>query len=671
MFQHIVDGRHTALLGRALDLDDSYLVRLVRVRCDRGDYALAPLLEAKTRIERLLGLAAIPDTDDHSPAARFRPLGEGRESWNARLVALFNQFRDTSEQPAALLLESVQDADPDTLRLLEHMVKSPSWMRLPLVLEFRSPPIEEAAKSLLEAVERFGGSDCVFRSEAWCDRAPSAASPQTEPEGAATDDFVSEGALAPDVRRVLRAGAVLGPHFSADTVAKLVNSDPLHVLDLLQAARDAGVAVEDDGEGGFRLPRRAAEKLHRELLPSLAREWHRRAAEILASVPAGTENGAKAEPPSTPHRQRTVSERPARAAEHAEAAGEDELAARQYALAGRQAASVGAFGKALAFQRKALDLLATLPPTEHTRLARARVLLDAGRASFMGIGDSGEFSLTEALGWLDSCRTLLRPGDPVELRAELAATTAAVCYDIGEPDALAHALSELSEASVALVAAARPFEAARLLNDEAAVRVRLGQLEAAERLLAQSRELFAKAALTDPRAAAELAETNHLEARLVLHADPKRIGRTSSLERAIECARRADAAYATLGMAREQARVWETLGRLERLAGRREHAAKHLTAAFEEQRTNSDAIGLARSTAALAELAADRSDWQQALRLLTVSIGLNQEKGSALGLSVNRDTLDVLRRGLGSAGQPELFDRMHELESALDRSAVG
>jgi tetratricopeptide (TPR) repeat protein len=665
MFQHIVDGRHVALLGRALDLDDSYLVQLVRVRCDREDHALAPMLDAKTRIEKLLGLASVPGADELSPAARFRPLGEGRESWNARLVALFNRLRDNSEQPAALLLESVQDADPATLELLERMVKSPSWMRLPLVLEFRSPPIDGAAKRLLDAVERFGGSDCVFRSEAWPEQAPDAQALAANPDVAVADR------LAPEERRVLRAAAVLGPHFSLSSLAELLGSDPLDVLDRLQAARDAGVAIEDDGEGRFRLPHEAAETLRGELLPSLARAWHQRAAEIMAPNPISAESVSKSVPPS-PAERRQVSRRArlSRAAQHAEAAGDAELAVKQYALAGRQAASVGAYDKALAFQRKALELLATLPATEHLRLARVQILLDAGRASFMGIGDNGSFSLAEALGWLDSCRSLLRPTDPVELRSELAATIAAVCYDIGEPSALSRALAELSEASSALVAAGRPLEAARLLNDEAAVRVRLGELERAERLLVQSRELFAKAAATDPRAAAEIAETDHLQARLILHAEPRLIAGTGALERALERAHRSEAAYATLGMPREQARVWETLGRLERLAGRREPAAKHLAAAFETQRATADAIGLARSTAALAELASDRGDWQQALGLLTVSIGLNLEKGSTLGLSMNRDTLDALQRELGSESDPDLFARVRELETALDRSAV-
>jgi hypothetical protein len=219
VFQHIVDGCHTALLGRSLDLDDSCLVRLVRVRCHRGDHALGPLIEAKMRIEELLGLAPATATDDPSPAARFRPLGEGRQSYNARLVALFNRLRDESEQPAALLLESVQNADPDTLELLERMVKTPSWMRLPLVLEFRSPPLENEAKRLLDAVERFGGTDCVFRSETWLEQKPG-----TEPPPASA--CVASNSLAPEVRRVLRAGAVLGSHFSVDSVAEVLESDP-------------------------------------------------------------------------------------------------------------------------------------------------------------------------------------------------------------------------------------------------------------------------------------------------------------------------------------------------------------------------------------------------------------------------------------------------------------
>jgi tetratricopeptide (TPR) repeat protein len=662
LLQRIANGQHTAVLGPTPELDSSAPMHLIRIRCDRADHPLGPLVDAKALIERLLELT--PDSDEPHPAAvpraRWRPLGEVSESWDARLVGLFNRLRDRCERPTGLLLEAVERADHATLELLERFVTRPNWLRLPLVLEFRTLPVSSAAARLLEALKSVEGNDGVLEFGRHSEERLDSEEPR--------DDIRRStlGELPADVRHVLRAASVLGPRFSVESVAELLSTNPLEVLYLLQAARDAGVPLQDGGDGSFHLPAGTAKAFAAELLPSLARAWHQRAAELTASKPtnrAGSENAPAARAPAPV--TGVAGSRPSRAAAHAEAAGDPELAAQQYALAARHAVTLGAYAKALACDFKALELLSALPMTDRRRLARADVLLDLGRTSFTGIGPGSNFSLSEAMRWLDACRALLLPTDPVELRAEVAATIAAVCYDIGEPSALNRALGELADASAALLAGAHPLEAARLWNDEAAVRVRLGELERAEHLLRRSRELFSKLLPTDARAAVELAETDHLQARLVLHA-PLGAVTADAPERALERARDAERSYASLGLRQERARVWETLGRLERLAGNHENAAEHLAAAVQYQQASGDAIGLARSTAALSELAADEGDWRGALDLLADSIQLNLSKGSLLGLSVNRDALDALRPVLASADDPALLEQARELQLSLD-----
>ncbi len=82
--------------------------------------------------------------------------------------------------------------------------------------------------------------------------------------------------LAGEVLWVLRAGAIVGSGFESELVAALLRVDALDVLEALQRAADvdAGVPVEDRGDGRFRSPagdRRGAPG--GSVLPSLARVW--------------------------------------------------------------------------------------------------------------------------------------------------------------------------------------------------------------------------------------------------------------------------------------------------------------------------------------------------------------------------------------------------------------
>jgi tetratricopeptide (TPR) repeat protein len=222
--------------------------------------------------------------------------------------------------------------------------------------------------------------------------------------------------------------------------------------------------------------------------------------------------------------------------------------------------------------------------------------------------------------------------------------------------------------------------AARLLNDQAAVMLRLGDPVQATYLLSQSRELFEQRVRDYPDDAVaieELAETQHLFARLPLHA-PIRPGREEeAYAMGLDHAQAAERAYQRLGQRGKLARVWETRGRLELRRRRLEAAHQALSAATQLQQQLGDVIGLARSTAALAELCLTTGRLGDAATLLANSIALNVEKGSPIGLAFNRRTFGLLshtaiqtpgveRERLHSA-MSEVERRLAEAETVLGR----
>jgi tetratricopeptide (TPR) repeat protein len=252
------------------------------------------------------------------------------------------------------------------------------------------------------------------------------------------------------------------------------------------------------------------------------------------------------------------------------------------------------------------------------------------------------FTLPAALVELEAAATLLTPEDPAELRAELAQLTARVYYDIGGAAELETACGLLVGARRDLLDAGRPLEAARMLNDEATVRVRRGELARAAELLNRAREMFVRFADASPVAQREVAQTEHLVARLVLHAPEEQRRDREALRFALERAHAAERGYAQIGDQRERARAWETLARIERLLDERDTAMQHLQSAVQVQSRLGDAVGMARTTAALAELMADTGRFEDAVGLLDESVALNVSKGSVSGLAYNRRGLDEL-----------------------------
>jgi tetratricopeptide (TPR) repeat protein len=232
----------------------------------------------------------------------------------------------------------------------------------------------------------------------------------------------------------------------------------------------------------------------------------------------------------------------------------------------------------------------------------------------------------------------------------------------------------LTEVSRRLLNVGEAVLAARLLNDQAALYVSLGDPVRATHLLERPRELFEgrlRSHADDVMAVEELAETHHLLARLPLHA-PIRPGReTDAYVMSLEHAQAAESAYQRLGQHQELARVWETRGRIELQREQYTTAQERLSAALELQRQIGDVMGLARSTAALSQLYATTGRLGDALALLADSVSLNFEKGSPLGLAVNRRAFDAFANTAAQAHGPDaegLREAMEEVERRLGQA---
>ncbi len=341
----------------------------------------------------------------------------------------------------------------------------------------------------------------------------------------------------------------------------------------------------------------------------------------------------------------------ARAASHHSAAGEEDAAAIRFVEAARQAAEQGASGRASAHARRALALLDALPRTPARQVLRAQALVEVARTEWRSIGAEGPVRLDDALATAVAAKAALPEEAPAHLHAEASLLIAGIGHDRGDLRALEEALAELTDASRRLLAAGDALAAAALLNDQAAIYLRLGDPVRATHLLMRSREVFEGRARDDVGARRELAETHHLLARLPLRARLRAGREGDAMTMALDHALIAERTYRELGMRLELARVWETMGRLELRKGRGERAAERLSAALSLQRELGDVDGLARTTASFADLLATRGEIREALGLLGSSITLNREKGSPIGLAFNRRALEALAPLVGPEGR--------------------
>lgn len=856
LWQRVSRGKHSALLGRLTPEPPSELnLRVVRVSCDGPATALGPLMEAARKVEQILG-GPVPLLDQARQRVvsglRRRLLGDVPATGpDGTLVETLNRLATESEKKPVLVFDAVDAADEATLEALRQIVLRSGWLKLPLVLSFRSRSPSSGAHTLLEAIRVTEGEDAVLGG----DPAEAARADEAPPT------HVDWRALPPDVLRVLRAGAVVGSGFEAELIAALLRKEPLDVLDCIQRAADAGVPIDDRGEGRFYLHEGHVDALRSSVLPSVARAWHRVLAAILSgessigpqSSPRSMAMAAPSSPPSPsqppaakapppepsrpsmpssgaidasappatneigaptdgldrpsreelqpaaaapprpqpmsapPHSPSTpdsggsaettqlqwpyaeifaresgefppgeagaapddgsedaslghvpddatsaasagpviasvaandvpaaAAERPSfpsradspvppepsapwsfdaarqrregprsiptkgasgnggRAASHLSAAGEVEAAAAQFMTAALQASEVGATAQAFAYTQKALALLDELPSSPKRRRLRARLLAELGRLQWLSAGPDVSFTLAGALDVLTQARALLREDDPPELWAEIERMIAGVCYDIGDLKSLERALDALTHASRVLLQSGNAAAAARMLNDQAAVYVRMGDPVRATHLLSESRKIFEEKAASDPTAMLELAETDHLFARIPLHVAARPGRESDALLMGLDHAIAAERTYKKVGARRELGRVWETMGRLELKRGRLERAAERLSAAMQIQEGIGDVLGLARTTAALSEVLAASGRYREAFAVLGDSVALNLEKGSPIGLAFNRRALDALSRsapaGAGvDEALKEVAGRLVDAESVLGR----
>jgi tetratricopeptide (TPR) repeat protein len=363
----------------------------------------------------------------------------------------------------------------------------------------------------------------------------------------------------------------------------------------------------------------------------------------------------------------------ARAAHHLSEAGLPERAVEQYLAALRKVAASGDSRRALLIADQALVLLERQPPSRARDLMHARVLAMAARVQWRGVGRGAELTLQGALESLDHAEHLVGADGPLDLRTEIAQLVAGVCYDLGDISSLQRALDALTDAARGLMAAGEAVLAARLLNDQAAVHLRAGDPVRANHLLQQSRQVFDelhRERPDDPTVIIERAETEHLLARLPLHARLRPGREDDAYSLALGHARSAAEGYRRLGGRVELGRVAETMGRLETHRGRHDRATQHLDLALRISRELGDMIGLARSTAALAELYIAAGRPAEALGALRESVAFNVDKGSPLGLAVNRRTLKSLERALAEDPRklPALVLAIREVEDALGRA---
>jgi tetratricopeptide (TPR) repeat protein len=645
-------------------------------------------------------------------------------SLEALLVEACNRLATQTAGHAVLAFEAIDTADAATVETLAQILQRPGWLRLPLLFTMQSRPQGRVAE-LLYLLHRNDGEDAVMAIEE-----------ETPPAEEATPyDWTR---LPADVLRVLRASAVLGTSFEVVLVAELLEEPLGLVLEKLQEATDTGVPLVDLGTGQLTWPAAMVAALQQSTLPSLLRFWHVRLGEILSGrqpPPARADrlesaprtgirgqSAAQAAAPLDPSRR--ASEEPAaplyeplrhamlppqtapaegkpgsteqamgaglqtektvlpahlpgdhsRAATHWQAAGRTEAAVGHYLAAVREAAAGGDARRAYNLAEQALTLLDQLPASPSHGLLRAQLLLEKGRLQWHGALAGANFTLQEALASLEAAKASLPADVPPEVVEQLAAVTAGICYDVGDQAALQRALTELWDSSHRLAQAGAVLPAARLLNDQAAVFMRLGDPVRATYLLAQAHERFESHLRQHPQdamALEELAGTKHLLARLPLHVQVPPGHEEESYARGLEHAHAAENIYRRLGQQRPLTRVWETMGRLALQQGHLEAAQERLMAACTLQQQLGDVAGLARSTAALADVCMLAGQFDDAVTLLTNSITLNIDKGSPIGLAFNRQALEALASAAAQRRGPEaerLRGAVADLENRLTQA---
>ena len=360
----------------------------------------------------------------------------------------------------------------------------------------------------------------------------------------------------------------------------------------------------------------------------------------------------------------------ARAADHLAAAGDPTGATAKLIQAAVDAAGIGAAEQALALLDDALAALDRLPDNPAHRALRARALAEAARVQWTSVGPDARFTLESAREAAAAAEEALPEDAPAALRGEIVSLRAHILHDVGG-DALEEALALLTAASLRLEDDGEPIEAARLFNDQAAIWVRLGDPVRAHGLLEASRKVFASRADHDPLALLELADTEHLIARLPLHVAARPGRERDAAALGLRHAASAEASYAKLDRPWDRARTWETAGRLELMRGRIDRAIEHLERAATLQQQLGDVLGLAATVEALARALTAAGRPQLAVALLHDSLALNAEKGSLQGIGYLRRTLAMLIDAMAAEHRHAMSAPLAAFEAEMNRVEAG
>lgn len=656
----------------------------------------------------------------------------GRAS-EAVFVEMCNRLASWADGKAALGFEAIDAADEATVIAMMQVLRHAGWLRLPVILALQSVPPGPVSELVQVLREIYGAEavldvtasappDAASASFDWTTlpadvlrvlRVGSVIGTEFEADLVARLLDEPVGAILETLQRAADAGVGLadrgeGRFFMPPEAVQMLQRQLLPSLrafwhaqlgTLLSEKRAQArqtrlqEGMEEAASARRAAPRAAPEDVGR------ARDRERSAASYAAmyepvesavapeempyvqddtAEPAATAGPALTWPPEQ-HEAATSARGAAqpvadqvRAAAHLQASGQAEAAVEQYLAAVQEVAARGDARRAYAIAQQALSVLDELPPSEPRALLRVQLLLTLGQVQWHSAVLGTPFTLRDALESLAVAKAVLPDTASPSIAGQLAAVTAGVCYDLGDLEALQHALTELTVASRSLLDVGEPMGAARLLNEQAAVFVRVGDSVRATHLLTESRRLFDEVLRTKPGdlgAVEALAATEHLLARLPLHTRIRSGHEEEAYAISLDHALAAEGAYERLNQPWEVARVWETIGRLEMARGRPEAARGRLTTALQLQRQIGDITGLARSTAALADLCIASGQLGEATTLLADSVTLNFEKGSPIGLAFNRRAFDALGHAVhqahGTSG-----NRAHTMLEDIERRLV-
>jgi hypothetical protein len=536
------------------------------------------------------------------------------------------------------------------------------------------PSLQVAFSGLVNAASRpaFGLAICVpeaARSEAvqrWVD-AVREHIPESVHEGTVAA-VLDPARLDEPLARAVRALCVLGPSCSSRGLAAVLGEPRVRVLELLQRAADLGVPLEDRGDDELRIEPAFAEAWRARTLPSLASAWQGAWRTWLDLRPPTEVPDAEPSAPE-PLVVETPVEPAAPEAEAQPAAAEPTEAAWQPTFdrllrAWRTTAESDPH-RALEVARAALQLLDRVGPPART--TRAAFLGEVANLQWSRSGQGEAFVLSAALNTIDAALQSLQPDDPPELCAGLRAIASGICHDLGDARSLDRALDELVQASRRWQEAGKPVEAARLLNDQAAIWLRSGDTVRAAHLLRAAREAFSADAPTDETARWEAAETDLLLARLALRTPARGDLQADAWLRARQHAQDAADTFGQLGDPRRRERAREVAARIALATGDAERAVAELTEVARNQARLDDAVGLARTAEAMtvAYLRLRRVD--AALATLSDSITLNARKGSPLGLAYDERALRAVAEAADHTKAQALQVLAARLQGAQER----